>query len=200
MAEASAIEGGFADLVLDGQRVFRAVMDALANPGTIRPLGAIAVPPSPLTPELAAVALTLCDHDSPLWLDATLRASPSVADWLRFHTGAPIVAAPAEAMLALVADAAAVPPLAEFAMGTDEYPDRSTTLILGVATLDAGVRLTLRGPGIKDTASFAPSPLPPDFMAQWADNRAKFPRGVDVIFVANGRVAGLPRSTRIGEG
>jgi alpha-D-ribose 1-methylphosphonate 5-triphosphate synthase subunit PhnH len=123
-----------------------------------------------------------------------------VTDWLRFHTGAPIIASPAEAMFTLVADAAALPPLAEFAMGTDEYPDRSTTLILGVATLDAGAPLTLRGPGIKDTVSFAPSPLPPGFVAQWADNRAKFPRGVDVIFVAKGQVAGLPRSTRIGEG
>lgn len=199
MADASAIEGGFADLVLEGQQVFRATMDALANPGTIRPLGALAQPPAPLTPELAALALTVLDHDSPVWLDAKLVAAPVVADWLRFHTGAPIVAAPTEAMFALIVDAAAMPLLETFAMGTDEYPDRSTTLIIALDSLEGGVPLTLRGPGIETTAAFAPYVQLTDFHAQWADNRAKFPRGVDVIFVADGHVAGLPRTTRIGE-
>jgi len=199
MTEAAAIEGGFADLVLEGQKVFRATMDALANPGTLRPLGALAQPPAPLTPELAALALTVLDHDSPVWLDLVLGAAPVVADWLRFHTGAPIVADPAEAMFALVADAATTPPLETFAMGTDEYPDRSTTLIIAVDSLEGGTPLTLRGPGIETTATFSPNVELPRLPEQWADNRAKFPRGVDLIFVANGQVAGLPRTTRIGE-
>ncbi|MEO8884273.1 MAG: phosphonate C-P lyase system protein PhnH [Devosia sp.] len=199
MADASAIEGGFADLVLDGQQVLRATMDALANPGTIRPLGALAQPPAPLTPELAALALTVLDHDSPVWLDPILAATPAVADWLRFQTGAPIVADPAEAMFALVVDAAAAPPLENFAMGTDEYPDRSTTLIVAADSLTGGRPLTLHGPGIETTTTFAPNVQLAKFHAQWADNREKFPRGVDVIFVADGHVAGLPRTTRIGE-
>jgi alpha-D-ribose 1-methylphosphonate 5-triphosphate synthase subunit PhnH len=200
MTEAAAIEGGFPDLVLDGQRVFRAVMDALANPGTPRSLGALPRPPAPLTPELGALALTLCDHDSPLWLDAPLAAAPVVADWLRFHTGAPIVEDPAAAMFALVADPRGMPALGRFAAGSDEYPDRSTTIIVAVASLREGLPLVLRGPGVRDVATLAPTPLPADFAAQWAENRGKFPRGVDLMFVAAGEVAGLPRSSRIVEG
>ncbi|MDR3474687.1 MAG: phosphonate C-P lyase system protein PhnH [Devosia sp.] len=199
MADAAVIEGGFADLVFDGQRVFRATMDALANPGTIRALGATAEPPAPLTPELAALALTLCDHDSPVWLDAGLAAAPVVANWLRFHTGAPIVADPAEAMFALVVDVGAMPRLESFAMGTDEYPDRSTTIIAAVDGLKGGAPFALQGPGIEHTISFAPHLQSADFYAQWTDNRAKFPRGVDLLFVAAGAVVGLPRTTRIGE-
>ena len=60
---------GFPDPVLDAQEVFRAVMDALARPGSVRPLGSDLDPPAPLTPELAAVALSLADHDAPLWLE-----------------------------------------------------------------------------------------------------------------------------------
>ena len=37
------------------------------------------------------MALTLCDHDTPVWLDPVLAASEAVAGWLRFHTGAPLV-------------------------------------------------------------------------------------------------------------
>jgi len=199
MADSAAIEGGFADLVLDGQRVFRATMDALANPGTVNRLGALPQPPAPLTPELAALALTLCDHDSPVWLDATLAASGVVADWLRFQTGAPIVADPAEAMFALVADAAGLQRIEAFAMGTDQYPDRSTTLIVAVAGLAGGATLMLRGPGVEDEIAFAPQLAIAAFVAQWGDNRAKFPRGIDLILVGDGAVAGLPRTTRIEE-
>lgn len=189
-----AIQGGFDDPVLGSQGVFRALMHALARPGTVQPLPALPRPPAPLTPELAAVAQTLCDHDTPLWLDPALR-DPAVADWLRFNTGAPIVDDPVEAAFAL---ALTLPEIAGFAQGTDEYPDRSTTIVLAVPAFDGGPALTLRGPGIESTATVAPTGLPDDFIAQWAGNRARFPRGVDLLLVSGGRVLGLPRTTRIG--
>ena len=191
------IEGGFADLVLDAQSVFRAVMEALARPGMVQTLTPDAVPPPPLTPELGAVALTLCDHDTPVWLDPVLAASPEVTGWIAFHCGAPITADPAAAQFALVSDAALLPSLQAFGQGTDEYPDRSTTVVLasGIATR----AVTLRGPGIKDVLS-TELPLPEgDFLAQWAENRERFPRGIDLLLVRSGAVIGLPRTTRISE-
>ena len=199
MSEVLVIEGGFADPVFDGQRVFRATMDALANPGRTQPLGAMATPPAPLTAELATLALTLCDHDSPVWLDAPLASAPAVSDWLRFHTGAPITADKQQAMFALISDAVALPDLAAFALGTDEYPDRSTTLIIAVDGLENGPAFELRGPGIKDVVRLGPHPLPPDFATQWAENGQQFPRGVDVILAASDAITGLPRTTRIVE-
>jgi alpha-D-ribose 1-methylphosphonate 5-triphosphate synthase subunit PhnH len=191
------IEGGFADLVLDAQSVFRAVMQALARPGMVQTLTPDAVPPAPLTPELGAVALTLCDHDTPVWLDPVLAASPEVTGWIAFHCGAPITAAPAEAQFALVSDAAHLPDLVSFGQGTDEYPDRSTTVVFASGTATRAV--TLRGPGIKDVLS-TELPLPEgDFLAQWAENRERFPRGIDLLLVRAGTVVGLPRTTRISE-
>jgi alpha-D-ribose 1-methylphosphonate 5-triphosphate synthase subunit PhnH len=191
------IEGGFDDLVLGAQSVFRAIMDALARPGTVQRLAADAVPPLPLTPELGAVALTLIDHDTPVWLDPALAASDAVRGWIAFHCGAPITTDPEAAQFALVPDAALLPPLASFGQGTDEYPDRSTTIVLAAGAATRAV--TLRGPGIKEQTSLD-LPLPGgDFLAQWAGNRERFPRGIDLLLVRDGTLVGLPRTTRITE-
>lgn len=196
----TALDGGFADPVLDAQRGFRALMEALANPGTVQALELGLSPPAPLTPELAAVALTLCDPDSPLWLDARLAGSEAAVGWLRFHAGVPLAGAPGAAQFALATGTGALPQLAEFNLGTDQYPDRSTTVVLMLPGLDGSTPLTLRGPGIDGTRTISPAGLPADFVAQWVENRALFPRGVDLLLVAGGAVIGLPRTTRIYEG
>ncbi len=192
-----SIEGGFADVVLGAQGVFRATMEALARPGRPQPIGTDAAPPAPLIPELGAIALTLCDGDTPVWLDPDLRRSEAVAAWLAFHCGCRLTDDPAEAHFALVTDAALLPRLDTLAQGTDEYPDRSTTLVLATGISETPVML--KGPGIKGELRTA-LPLPGgDFLAQWVDNRARFPRGIDLLLVSSGTVTGLPRTTRISE-
>lgn len=195
---------GFADPVHDAQRTFRAVLDALARPGSLQAVAVSLAPPAPLTPELAAVALALADADAPLWLDAELAAVPEVAAYLRFHTGARIADDPAEAAFALIADPASCPPFAAFAQGMPAYPDRAATLVLALErlsgeSLSGEGGLHLSGPGIRGTARLSAAPLPDDIVARLADNHALFPLGIDLILTAPGRVAGLPRSTRVAE-
>ena len=192
-----SIEGGFSDLVLGAQSVFRATMGALARPGQPQGIGTDAAPPAPMTPELGAMALTLCDHDTPVWLDPNLRASAAVTSWLAFHCGAPLTDDIAEAAFVLLTDAALLPRLDTMAQGTDEYPDRSTTVVLAAGFAETAV--VLKGPGINgELRTILPLPNG-DFLAQWAGNRARFPRGVDLLLVRNGTVIGLPRTTRISE-
>ena len=192
-----SIDGGFAEPVFAAQRVFHAVMEALARPGRPQHFVADAAPPAPLTPGLGALALTLCDHDTPLWCDSALAGSAAVAGWLGFQCGTPFTGEPGAAAFALASDMALLPPLEAFAQGSDEYPDRSTTLLL--AAPDTTGRYRLRGPGIEGVIEAA-LPLPGgDFLVQWASNRARFPRGVDLLLVGDGVVIGLPRSCRIEE-
>lgn len=198
MGEAfAAIEGGFEDPVLSSQALFRAIMGALARPGTVQGLGALPVAPEPLTPELAAVALALADHDTPVWLDARLRHHRPVIEWLRFHTGAPLVDDPAAAAFAFGGAGQVMPDLADFAQGSDTYPDRSSTLVLAIGGMRGGPNLTLRGPGIDGESVMTPAGLPQGFVRQWHANRARFPRGVDILLVGGGSAIGLPRTTRI---
>jgi alpha-D-ribose 1-methylphosphonate 5-triphosphate synthase subunit PhnH len=196
-ASEPAMGRSFADPVDQSQRVFRAVMTALSRPARIVSLEAGVRPPRPLTPELAAVALTLADHETAVWLDVRLAAAAQVAAYLRFHTGAPIVEDPAGAAFALTIDAAGLPPFGRFGLGSDDYPDRSTTIVMAVDSLSEAGPLRFEGPGIEGLRAFAASPLPPDLPARLASNRAMFPRGIDLVFVADGIVAALPRSTKL---
>jgi len=194
------LEGGFSSPVLNSQTAFRAVMDALANPGTVQKLVAPLSTHRRLGPELVSILLTLSDHDTPIWLDDTLRSDPAVTEFIAFHTGAPVVAEPGRAMFAFASAAAALPRLDQFNLGTQEYPDRSTTIVLAVEALTGGEQLVVSGPGIKDHDHINLVGLPEDFFAQWSANRELFPRGIDLLLVADGAVIGLPRTTRISEG
>ena len=185
--------------VLASQAAFRAVMDAFARPGTVKPLAPAAAAPSPLSGTAAALALTMLDYETPVWLDAALSQAPEVADWIRLHAGARVTSDPLQAAFAFIADPTNAPAFDAFSLGTPEYPDRSTTLVLQVQGFasqgfGAGECLSLSGPGIAGARSFATAPLPPDFPARLAANRTLFPRGVDVILVSPDAVAALPRS------
>src|SRR5262249_51019383 len=104
---------------------------------------------------------------------------------------------PAHAAFAFIADPAAATPFDEFAQGTPEYPDRSTTIVLQVGTFSGGAPLVLTGPGIKGSTRLSAAPLPADFAARLVANRALFPRGVDLILAGPEAVAALPRSVRV---
>ncbi|MGE8943868.1 phosphonate C-P lyase system protein PhnH [Leptospira interrogans] len=181
---------------LKSQNAFRALMNAMAQPGTFQRLVPdLAVPP-PLQSVSAALLIALSDFETTIWLDQSLADAIEVGDFLRFHTGSKLVSNPAEADFGLVATQHAMPALSAYAQGTLEYPDRSTTVIIQVDNLQT-VGWQLSGPGIRDINRFSAGPLPDDFVAQL--NARPFPCGVDVVFVAGDKIAALPRSTRVSE-
>ncbi|WP_199763322.1 phosphonate C-P lyase system protein PhnH [Bradyrhizobium guangdongense] len=196
MTTISELPPGFADKVLSAQSTFRSVMDAMARPGSVRRIVPMAGAPGPMMRGTAAIALTLFDHDTPLWLDARMAESPDVVKWLKFHTGAPVVQDCSIASFALVSNGAALPPLDRFALGTREYPDRSTTVIIQLESLVSGRSFELRGPGIDGVATLQASIEPFDLLERLRLNEVLFPRGIDVVLVADDAVVAIPRTTR----
>jgi alpha-D-ribose 1-methylphosphonate 5-triphosphate synthase subunit PhnH len=187
---------GLADPVLDSQRIFRSVLEAMAHPGRVVALDGPPEAPRGLHPVAVAVCLALVDFETPLWLDPPARR-PEVLEGFRFRCGCPIVEAPEQARFGVIVDPRQMPTLDAFDGGTDEYPDRSATLIVQVAGLAGGAGKRLRGPGIVEEERLAAEGLPERFWTQLRDNHARFPRGVDVILAAPSALAGLPRTTRV---
>jgi len=177
--------------------VFRSVMDAMARPGTIVVTGGLSQAPQPLGLAAAAVALTLIDYETPVWLDPALAQSPEITAWLRFHTGAPLTNDPRQAAFGFIADPPRMPPFEAFSQGSMEYPDRAATLVLQVERLSENGDFCLSGPGIRESRALSAAPLPADFAARMRANRALFPRGVDIILASATKLAALPRSVHV---
>ena len=132
MTSVAELPAGFADKVLSAQSTFRSVMDAMARPGNVRRIASVAGAPGGMMRGTAAIALTLFDHDTPLWLDARMSESSDVGKWLKFHTGAPVILDSSIASFALIGDGAALPALERFAR-------------LPMTALDSGEEQPLQG-------------------------------------------------------
>jgi len=197
---------GFADPTRDAQRAFRAVLDAVAHPTRSFLLAGPAEPPAALGRGLAAVALTLLDEDCTVWLGGQLAHDAEVSAWLAFHTGARRVNEAGAAGF-VIADPRALPPLESLALGTDEAPHLSATVVLDIRGCtgfpNTGLpntgqaRFTAAGPGIDGTAALAAPWAPDGFADAWHRNSGIFPRGVDLLLVDEDTVAALPRTTHL---
>jgi alpha-D-ribose 1-methylphosphonate 5-triphosphate synthase subunit PhnH len=172
-------------------------MHALARPGERRAIQGAGGAPRALGQTLGAIALTLLDFETNVYLGLSGEARDTAARWLAFHTGTRIVETPAEAAFAILSDGIDLPDFGTFGQGTDIYPDRSTTLLIPVAGFDIGQRFRLKGPGIEKEREIAIDGIAPDLAERLTANRELFPRGVDLVLVAPGEVIGLPRTTRV---
>jgi alpha-D-ribose 1-methylphosphonate 5-triphosphate synthase subunit PhnH len=187
----SELSPGFADPVADAQSCFRAVLDAMARPGSVHSIHGVTAP-APLCDAAAAVLLTLADHETPVWLDP---AAQRARAWIAFHTGAPGVAV-GQAVFAM---ALSLPDLAALPGGSDEMPETSATIVLQMASLGTGRRFVLEGPGLREPRILEVDGLPADFASIWQRNRGLYPRGIDLILCAGNRLTALPRSVTIKE-
>jgi len=194
---------GFADPARDAQRAFRAVLDALSHPTRRYPLAGPAEPPAALGRGLAAIALALLDEQCAVWLGGALGRDTEVAAWLAFHTGARRAdsgtanSGTANSGTAdfVIADPGTLPPLESLALGTDEAPHLSATVVLDVRGCGGTSRFTARGPGIDGSATLTAPWAPDGFANAWRRNTELFPRGVDLLLVNTDSVTALPRTT-----
>ena len=189
--------------VRDTQLTFRVVLDAMARPGTVKQLP-VAARDAPVNPWLAAVLVTLVDHEVSLAVEP-FGGADLLERFVRQRTA--VAAASADRADFVVAASDCLDPSLPLRLrqGTLAYPNDSATLLILVPTLDqttsaddgAALSLALAGPGVPAGHGFTVAGLTPALF-EARDEAAEYPCGIDLILVdPNGRVAGLPRSTAI---
>jgi alpha-D-ribose 1-methylphosphonate 5-triphosphate synthase subunit PhnH len=187
------MSAGFSDTVHQSQQAFRSVLQALSRPGLPLTLGA-AIEGVALQPAMAHVLLTLTDDDTPVWWQ---QPDEQAAQWLRFHTSAPVALMPDQGAFAVITRPQNFPGLDRFLTGSSVSPECSTTLLIEVTSFETGPALQWSGPGLLEPITVCVGGLGAHFWTQWRDNVISFPQGVDVIFCCSDRVMGLPRTTHV---
>lgn len=166
-------------------RAFRAVLEALAHPG--RSID------GPLVGGVDAARRTATLAIEAIWDAATSLycAVPELP--LRF---APCAADP-EAADVIVVEGAPDPALVGAAKrGSEEVPEGGATFVC-IAGAPARTPVRLSGPGI-DGETTAALPLAPAVLAARDEACACYPLGIDfVIFEPDGRIVGVPRTTKV---
>ncbi|MGF1873984.1 phosphonate C-P lyase system protein PhnH [Photobacterium frigidiphilum] len=203
------ISPAFSDAVHDSQICFRRLLKAMSEPGECVELDRIndrsndhekgsgfGIMMSACTQTL----LTLADNTTPLWLSPSFIQDKAVIDNLTFHIGAQITQTADSAAFAAVSyqDSVTTPWLTlPLCIGNEEYPDRSTTVIVETDSLSNGVALTLTGPGIEQARDIHLGQLPDDLLNLLLQRQhlPSFPLGLDFIFVSGQHVIAIPRST-----
>jgi alpha-D-ribose 1-methylphosphonate 5-triphosphate synthase subunit PhnH len=191
----------------DSQRIFRAVLDALARPGTLGRLPSVPGYPAALLPllalaDLSTPACVLHDDDGGGWPGA-----------VRALTSAPVTALSEARLVAALRPVTPVE-LAEVRTGTVAAPEEGALVTLAVgpfpggsggsspraSTAPNGSPRLLRGPGISGSRELRAAGLPAGFATARRRLTEAFPAGADFLLVApDGTVAGLPRTTIMAE-
>ena len=92
------LQPAFSLAVQDAQHSFRRLLKAMSEPGVIVSLQQLQHGWQPLNVASTSLLLTLADHETPVWLASALH-NDLVGQNLRFHTGAPLVDQPQQAVL-----------------------------------------------------------------------------------------------------
>lgn len=171
------------------QQVFRAVLDALARPGTLR-----ALPPQTGYPAALLPLLALADLSVPV---CVLDDGDRWAGVVRAETSAPVTSISQARLVAALRPVTSAE-LALVRTGSAEAPEDGALVTLAVDGLSAGGgTLALDGPGTGGPRELGVTGLPGGFTAARSKLTSQFPAGADFLLVApDGAIAGLPRTTR----
>ncbi len=189
------LETAFMLPVQDAQHSFRRLLKAMSEPGAIVALHQLKRGWQPLNIATTSVLLTLADSDTPVWLSTPLH-NDIVSQSLRFHTSAPLVERPEQAMYAVASDTIMHDELNALSAGSAVAPESGATLIVQIPSLSGGRMLRLTGAGIAEERMIAPQ-LPECLLHELTERPHPFPLGIDLILTCGERLLAIPRTTHV---
>ncbi|EHM51785.1 MAG: phosphonate C-P lyase system protein PhnH [Yokenella regensburgei] len=181
--------------VQDAQHSFRRLLKAMSEPGVIVSLHQLKHGWQPLNLATTSVLLTLADNDTPVWLSAAM-SNDIAGQNLRFHTNAPLVSQPQQAVFAVADGSLSAEQLDALCSGSAVAPETSATLIVQIPALSGGRMLRLTGAGIAEERMIAPQ-LPECLLHELTERPHPFPLGVDLILTCGERLLAIPRTTHV---
>lgn len=186
------------DEVFEAQEHFRTIMDCMAQPGKIQQLEGAIDSLEGFNKVSSLIGFALMDSNTGFYQNY----HANLDQYFLLNTSA-IPKSPEEAdFLFLKGSDSAAEMIEEAKVGIPEYPEGGAFLIIEVETLsketlDEGIEITLKGPGVKGEISLYVVGLNKEVLEAIQEKNFEYPLGVDTILTdASGNMVCIPRSNQ----
>ena len=184
----------FDDPELGTQQTFRAIVEALDNPGQIVQIRSKPSFPGALNLASAAIFLTLCNDGTTIWAD--LDWNCPITEWFQYRCGCNIVTEPCMASFALITNPMTMPPLDHFRIGDEENPDISATLIIQIEDLSVNTAINPDGTAVEKIARHSHPVVPLNSWEHRYQQSTPLFLGLDIFLTCDDTLAALPQSIK----
>jgi alpha-D-ribose 1-methylphosphonate 5-triphosphate synthase subunit PhnH len=185
---------GFDEPALGSQQTFRAILTAMEHPGRLVTIHQIPAAPDVFNWASAATCLTLLNRETPVWTD--IDDQSSAVSWLQRCCQSSLVTEPGMANFAIVTQPVAMPDLEYFRVGTYDYPENATTVLVQVDDILPGAAYKTAGTGVDQKPQLELRGIPDHFWHQWRQLSGRHPLGIDIFITCEDVLTALPKSDR----
>ncbi|CAB1077425.1 hypothetical protein D1AOALGA4SA_5214 [Olavius algarvensis Delta 1 endosymbiont] len=184
----------FDDFIPGSQETFQAIFAAMEHPGQL-----VTIPHNPAAPDIlnwasAATCLTLLARETPVWID--IDQQNSAVSWLQNRCQSSVVTEPCMANFAIVTRPDNMPDLEYFRVGTYDYPEKATTVLIQVEDILPDIAYSATGIGFDQRPQLELKGLSERFWHQWRRLSGRHPLGIDVFITCEDVLTALPKSAR----
>ena len=185
------------DFVHDGQKVFRELLSAMANPGQIRRIGTQAEKFQGDYAPLLALGCTLLDNEEKMYVEKNPRLSSELHN-LTLCRESDLDRADYVFLSSEMNYGSMEQILKNVKHGTYADPQESATIFLLCSAVEGEEEMTLRGPGVDGELKLKVYPYIKKVISLRSDRELDYPLGVDLVFIdGNGKMIGVPRLVKI---
>lgn len=185
------------DFVHDGQKVFRELLSAMANPGQVRRIGKQAGKFKGDYASLLALGCTLLDNEKQMYVEKNPRLSAELHN-LTLCREAELDHADYVFLSSEMNYGSMEQILKNVKCGTYADPQESATIFLLCSETEGEEEMTLRGPGVDGERKMWVYPYIRKVIRLRNALEIEYPLGVDLVFVdGSGNLIGIPRLVKI---
>ncbi len=189
------VKPGLSHPVSDSQGIFRQLLKAMSEPGSIHNINYACTAPDVMNQASYSIALTLLDQTTSVALTQKLQTADVISSIL-FHNSVEWIEDLSQADF-IFCNEDECPQLSDLKTGSEAYPDQSATLIIQCESFSSGTSVELTGPGIQHHRNIQCSAFNTALVKNRKSMDELFPLGIDIIFTCFNEFFCLPRTTRI---
>ena len=192
-------KNAFSDKPVDSQTTFRHILTSMSEPGVISTLTASGSF-GKMSASMASIGQTLADATTSIYLSPNLLVDNDAIDNIKFYIESPITDEKEKSDFAFINNddlESSYKDFVNFPQGNNEYPELSTTIIVGVDSFEAGQKIKMTGPGIESERTMQLGNVSSEYLEYLVNRAPKFPLGLDFIFTCGDKILCLPKTTKL---